>query len=212
VVRVGPRSVREGPPTRWTGAGWAGWRDLQQCFWKVSRLLRTNILSVLKNKVLNSIEIYIRIPAYTMNTNMCVCVCVCVCVRVRSSMLEEKRRLDARIAQLEEELEEEQGNMELLNDRFRKTNVQVTTRCTWDNVYTRRHKLGSKMVRLLPLLLRDVSSSGRHPEHRVGRRTQHSTEEWERSATDGAAEQGLEEFIKYFSIHDKCTDVHTEVG
>lgn len=46
-------------------------------------------------------------------------------VCVRSSLLEEKRRLEARITQLEEELEEEQGNMELLNDRFRKTNMQV---------------------------------------------------------------------------------------
>uniref|UniRef100_A0A672HDH2 Myosin, heavy chain 10, non-muscle n=1 Tax=Salarias fasciatus TaxID=181472 RepID=A0A672HDH2_SALFA len=45
----------------------------------------------------------------------------------KSSLLEEKRRLEARIAQLEEELEEEQGNMELLNDRFRKTTVQVDT-------------------------------------------------------------------------------------
>lgn len=44
---------------------------------------------------------------------------------VRSSLLEEKRRLEARIAQLEEELEEEQGNMEMLNDRFRKTTLQV---------------------------------------------------------------------------------------
>uniref|UniRef100_A0A671TI80 Myosin, heavy chain 10, non-muscle n=1 Tax=Sparus aurata TaxID=8175 RepID=A0A671TI80_SPAAU len=41
----------------------------------------------------------------------------------KSSLLEEKRRLEARISQLEEELEEEQGNMELLNDRFRKTNI-----------------------------------------------------------------------------------------
>lgn len=39
--------------------------------------------------------------------------------------MDEKRRLEARIAQLEEELEEEQGNMELLNDRFRKTAMQV---------------------------------------------------------------------------------------
>lgn len=39
--------------------------------------------------------------------------------------MDEKRRLEARIAQLEEELEEEQGNMELLNDRFRKTTMQV---------------------------------------------------------------------------------------
>ncbi|XP_067353630.1 myosin-10-like isoform X2 [Channa argus] len=43
----------------------------------------------------------------------------------KSSLLEEKRRLEARIAQLEEELEEGQGNMEMLNDRFRKTNMQV---------------------------------------------------------------------------------------
>uniref|UniRef100_A0A7N6ACB1 Myosin, heavy chain 10, non-muscle n=1 Tax=Anabas testudineus TaxID=64144 RepID=A0A7N6ACB1_ANATE len=43
----------------------------------------------------------------------------------KSSLLEEKRRLEARIAQLEEELEEEQGNMEMLNDRFRKSTMQV---------------------------------------------------------------------------------------
>lgn len=47
---------------------------------------------------------------------------VCLC---RSALLDEKRRLEARIAQLEEELEEEQSNMELLNDRFRKTTLQV---------------------------------------------------------------------------------------
>ncbi|XP_029358979.1 myosin-10 isoform X3 [Echeneis naucrates] len=45
----------------------------------------------------------------------------------KSSLLEEKRRLEARIAQLEEELEEEQGNMEMLNDRFKKTTLQVET-------------------------------------------------------------------------------------
>uniref|UniRef100_A0A8C4N3B3 Myosin-9 n=1 Tax=Equus asinus TaxID=9793 RepID=A0A8C4N3B3_EQUAS len=39
--------------------------------------------------------------------------------------LEEKRRLEARIAQLEEELEEEQGNTELVNDRLKKANLQV---------------------------------------------------------------------------------------
>ncbi|KAG7266122.1 hypothetical protein CRUP_028124 [Coryphaenoides rupestris] len=43
----------------------------------------------------------------------------------KSSLLDEKRRLEARISQLEEELEEEQGNTELLNDRFRKSNLQV---------------------------------------------------------------------------------------
>uniref|UniRef100_A0A8C8IDC8 Myosin heavy chain 10 n=1 Tax=Oncorhynchus tshawytscha TaxID=74940 RepID=A0A8C8IDC8_ONCTS len=41
----------------------------------------------------------------------------------KSALMDEKRRLEARIAQLEEELEEEQGNMELLNDRFRKTTI-----------------------------------------------------------------------------------------
>lgn len=39
--------------------------------------------------------------------------------------MEEKRRLEARIAQLEEELEEEQGNTELVNDRLKKANLQV---------------------------------------------------------------------------------------
>uniref|UniRef100_A0A2K5HRM1 Myosin-9 n=1 Tax=Colobus angolensis palliatus TaxID=336983 RepID=A0A2K5HRM1_COLAP len=39
--------------------------------------------------------------------------------------LEEKRRLEARIAQLEEELEEEQGNTELINDRLKKANLQI---------------------------------------------------------------------------------------
>uniref|UniRef100_A0A8C3NJB0 MYH10 protein n=1 Tax=Geospiza parvula TaxID=87175 RepID=A0A8C3NJB0_GEOPR len=45
----------------------------------------------------------------------------------RQALLDEKRRLEARIAQLEEELEEEQSNMELLNERFRKTTLQVDT-------------------------------------------------------------------------------------
>lgn len=45
----------------------------------------------------------------------------------RALALEEKRRLEARIAQLEEELEEEQGNTELINDRLKKANLQVGT-------------------------------------------------------------------------------------
>ncbi|CAF92169.1 unnamed protein product, partial [Tetraodon nigroviridis] len=48
----------------------------------------------------------------------------------KSALMDEKRRLEARIAQLEEELEEEQGNMELLNDRFRKTTMQADTLMT----------------------------------------------------------------------------------
>lgn len=43
----------------------------------------------------------------------------------RSALLDEKRALEARIAQLEEELDEEQSNMELLNDRYRKYTLQV---------------------------------------------------------------------------------------
>uniref|UniRef100_A0A8C3AQ00 Myosin heavy chain 10 n=1 Tax=Cyclopterus lumpus TaxID=8103 RepID=A0A8C3AQ00_CYCLU len=53
-----------------------------------------------------------------------------MCLCIRSALMDEKRRLEARIAQLEEELEEEQGNMELLNDRFRKTTMQVDTLTT----------------------------------------------------------------------------------
>uniref|UniRef100_UPI00358E9046 myosin-10-like isoform X1 n=1 Tax=Myxine glutinosa TaxID=7769 RepID=UPI00358E9046 len=42
----------------------------------------------------------------------------------KSAIIEEKRRLEARIAQLEEEVDEEQNNSELINDRLRKTTLQ----------------------------------------------------------------------------------------
>ncbi|XP_072423820.1 myosin-9-like, partial [Chiloscyllium punctatum] len=45
----------------------------------------------------------------------------------KSALFEEKRRLESRIGQLEEELEEEQSNMELLNDRYHKVTLQVET-------------------------------------------------------------------------------------
>ncbi|XP_069463113.1 myosin-10-like isoform X1 [Ambystoma mexicanum] len=48
----------------------------------------------------------------------------------KSAFLDEKRNLEARIAQLEEELDEEQSNMELLNDRYRKFTLQVETMTT----------------------------------------------------------------------------------
>lgn len=41
-------------------------------------------------------------------------------------MCEEKRRLEMRISQLEEDLEEEQGNAELIAERHRKTTLQVS--------------------------------------------------------------------------------------
>lgn len=48
-----------------------------------------------------------------------------VVVFFRSALLEEKRRMDARIQQLEEELEEEQSNSEMLTDKARKALNQV---------------------------------------------------------------------------------------
>jgi len=45
---------------------------------------------------------------------------------LRSALADEKRRLEAKISQLEEELEEEQGNVEIINDRLRKSTQQVT--------------------------------------------------------------------------------------
>lgn len=49
----------------------------------------------------------------------------CGCISLRNALQDEKRRLEARIAQLEEELEEEQGNMETMSDRVRKATQQV---------------------------------------------------------------------------------------
>lgn len=43
-----------------------------------------------------------------------------------AQIAEERRRLEARIAQLEEELEEEQCNSELINDRLKKSMLQVS--------------------------------------------------------------------------------------
>lgn len=47
------------------------------------------------------------------------------CIPLRNTLQDEKRRLETRIAQLEEELEEEQGNMEAMSDRVRKATLQV---------------------------------------------------------------------------------------
>lgn len=47
---------------------------------------------------------------------------------ISSLSSEERRRLDARIAQLEEELEEEHLNVELVNDRLKKATLQVEYR------------------------------------------------------------------------------------
>lgn len=43
-----------------------------------------------------------------------------------AQIAEERRRLEARIAQLEEELEEEQCNTELINDRLKKSMLQAS--------------------------------------------------------------------------------------
>ncbi|XP_062848553.1 myosin-10 [Trichomycterus rosablanca] len=46
---------------------------------------------------------------------------------VKAALCDEKRRLEARVSQLEEELEEEQNNAELMTERHRKTTLQVET-------------------------------------------------------------------------------------
>lgn len=43
----------------------------------------------------------------------------------RTLMVDEKRRLEARIASLEEELEEEQGNSEIFMDKARKAQLSI---------------------------------------------------------------------------------------
>lgn len=60
----------------------------------------------------------------------CWCMWTCVAITLivflfRAALLEEKRRLEARVSQLEEELEEEQTNSELVAERQRKTTLQV---------------------------------------------------------------------------------------
>ncbi len=50
-------------------------------------------------------------------------------------MLEEKRRLEARISQLEEEFEEEQSNAELLAERQRKNTLQVDKETFKETLY-----------------------------------------------------------------------------
>lgn len=66
----------------------------------------------------------------------------------RSALLDEKRRLEARIAQLEEELEEEQSNMELLNDRFRKTTLQVPCGLALGTAVSPLHRLAEPSLLL----------------------------------------------------------------
>ncbi|XP_051846292.1 myosin-14 isoform X2 [Antechinus flavipes] len=48
----------------------------------------------------------------------------------KTALLEEKRQLEGRLGQLEEELEEEHGNLELLTDRYRKLLLQVESLTT----------------------------------------------------------------------------------
>ena len=52
----------------------------------------------------------------------------------RTALCEEKRRLEARVSQLEEELEEEKTNSELMSERLRKATLQVKELC-WRPCY-----------------------------------------------------------------------------
>lgn len=47
---------------------------------------------------------------------------LCVC---RQQLLDEKKRMEARLADLEDDLEEEQSNAEILADKARKGQMQV---------------------------------------------------------------------------------------
>lgn len=97
---------------------------------------------------------------------------------------EERRRLEARIAQLEEELEEEQNNTELVNDRLKRALLQV------------RHapeinKTCSVSMKCLQISLCLLCVDG--PDKRgADGRAQHHTASGGGAITDGAAEQGAE--------------------
>ena len=54
---------------------------------------------------------------------------ICV-ILPRGSLQEDKKRLEGRISQLEEELEEEQSNLEILADKARKNGLQVRLKST----------------------------------------------------------------------------------
>ena len=76
---------------------------------------------------------------------MCLTSCPKCC---RSLLTDEKRRLEARISALEEELEEEQSNSELLMDRSRKAQMnieQLTTELTTERSTTQKLE-SAKMV------------------------------------------------------------------
>lgn len=49
----------------------------------------------------------------------------CLILGTRAAWLDEKRRLEARITQLEDDLDEETNNLELANDRYKKSVLQV---------------------------------------------------------------------------------------
>ena len=52
-------------------------------------------------------------------------------VNLRSALLDEKRRLEAQISQLEDDLEEEQSANADLNDKARKATMQVGSEYSW---------------------------------------------------------------------------------
>lgn len=73
----------------------------------------------------------------------------------RTSLQDEKRRLEARISQMEEELEEEQSNMEAMSDRFRKAVQQARRGRLWDRGWTRILQTATtppQLMKLLPCL------------------------------------------------------------
>uniref|UniRef100_A0A8C2SJW9 Myosin motor domain-containing protein n=1 Tax=Capra hircus TaxID=9925 RepID=A0A8C2SJW9_CAPHI len=75
-----------------------------------------------------------------------------------SAILDEKRQLEGRLGQMEEELEEEQSNAELLNDRYRKLLLQVeslTTELSAERSFSAKAESGRQQLERQVQELRD---------------------------------------------------------
>uniref|UniRef100_A0A2K5HX31 Myosin heavy chain 14 n=1 Tax=Colobus angolensis palliatus TaxID=336983 RepID=A0A2K5HX31_COLAP len=89
----------------------------------------------------------------------------------KAAILEEKRQLEGRLGQLEEELEEEQSNSELLNDRYRKLLLQVeslTTELSAERSFSAKAESGRQQLERQIQELR-----GRLGEEDAGARARH---------------------------------------
>lgn len=89
----------------------------------------------------------------------------------RSALADEKRRLEAKISQLEEELEEEQSNMEILNDRLRKSTQQVKTQSSYISLFKAKSVHHPYLKLCLPSMLTEcIPCTGGANEQRAADR------------------------------------------